>query len=92
MLEKYKELIREFVDGEISSDEFDDLYTKLWYAALEDFLSQESPESKIISDLFLEVDALTNEPPYNTMPEALRESARKALSEILQLQTEQNHS
>lgn len=90
MLEKYVELIRQFVLGDISADDFEDQYIKLWYAALDDFLNQLSPESKIISDLFLEVDAYTNDPPYSTTAEELHESARKALTELLQLQTERN--
>ncbi len=90
MLEKYRELIRQFVVGEISADDFEDQYIKLWYLALDDFLSQISPEAKIISDLFLEVDAYTNDPPYSTTAEELRVSARKALSELLELQTEHN--
>ncbi len=95
MLEKYVDLIRRFVAGEISADDFEDQYVKLWYMALDDFLSQRSPASKIISDLFLEVDAYTNDPDelgsaYSTSAEELREWARKALSELLELQTERN--
>ena len=92
MLEKYRELIRQFVSGEISADDFEDRYIKLWYLALDDFLAQISSEAKIISDLFLEVDAYSNDPEtlgteYCTTAEELRESARKALNELLQLQT-----
>ena len=95
MLEKYVDLIRLFIAEEISADAFEDDYIKLWYAALDDFLSQKSPASKIISDLFLEVDAYTNDPDelgatYSTTADELRESARKALSELLELQTERN--
>jgi hypothetical protein len=93
MLEQYVELIRQFVSGEISADDFEDRYIKLWYLALDDFLGHRSPESKVISDLFLEVDAYSNDPDelgsqYSTTAEELRESARKALSELLELQTE----
>ena len=90
MLEKYVELILQLVEGEISTDEFDERYVKLWYAALDDFLAQRSPEVKIISDIFLEVDALTNDPPYDTTAEALREAARQALADLLELQKEHN--
>lgn len=95
MLGQYVELICQFVSSEISADDFEDRYLKLWYAALDNFLSKRSPESKIISDLFLEVDAYSNDPEslgveYCTTADELRESARKALAELLQLQTEHN--
>ncbi len=95
MLGKYVELIRHFVSGDISADEFEDQYVKLWYAALDDFLAHRSPESKIISDLFLEVDAYSNDPEtlgqeYSATAEELCESSRKALSELLELQKERH--
>lgn len=95
MLEQYIELIQRFVAGSVSADDFENCYIKLWYAALDDFLNERSPASRIISDLFLEVDAYTNDPDelgstYTTTAEELRESAHKALSELLQLQTERN--
>lgn len=95
MFEQYIELIRQFIAGEIDADEFEDRYIKLWYAALDGFLGQISPESKVISDLFLEVDAYSNDPEtlgaeYCTTADELRESARKALAKLLVLQTEHN--
>ena len=90
MLEQYIELIQRFVGGEISADDFEDRYIKLWYAALGNFLSETTPQTEIISDLFLEVDALTNEPPFDTTPEELRSSAEKALSQLVELQKEHN--
>ena len=82
MLEAYVELIRQFVGDEITADDFEDRYIKLWYTALNDFLSQISPEAKIISDLFLEVDAYSNDPEtlgeeYCVTTDQLRELARK---------------
>ncbi|MEP7290481.1 MAG: colicin immunity domain-containing protein [Chloroflexota bacterium] len=95
MLGSYVELIRQFVAGEISADEFEDRYIKLWYAALDNLLSQRTPETKIISDLFLEVDAYSNDPEtlgdsYCVTADQLRESARQALHELMELQKEHN--
>ena len=90
MLESYTRLIEQFTSGEITADEFEDTYIDLWYQYVKTELSVSSPETTLISDLFLEVDAYTNKPPYNVSAEELREAARKALAELLALQKERN--
>lgn len=95
MLEKYTELIRQFVLGEISADDFEEQYIQLWYAALDNFLGERSPESKIISELFLEVDAYSNDPKslgesFCVTADQLRDVAQLALQELLELQKEHN--
>ena len=90
MLEAYIRLIEQFASGEITADEFEDTYIDLWYQYVKTELSVSSPETILISDLFLEVDAYSNQPPHNVSADELREAALKALAELLSLQKERN--
>ena len=91
MLDQYVKLIRAFVAGEMDADAFESAYIDLWYKALDNFLSQQTPETKIIADLFLEVDAYSNDPElgesYCLDADGLRVAAQKALDELVALRT-----
>ncbi|MEP7290479.1 MAG: colicin immunity domain-containing protein [Chloroflexota bacterium] len=84
---RFIELSQRFVTGEINAEQFADQAVDFWQREY-DRLQADSRENAIIAELCLEADALTNEPPFSTTPEALRESARQALHELMELQKE----
>ncbi len=97
MHQAYEELIRQFVHDEISADDFEAEYIRLWYLALDNFLSETTSASSIISDLFLDVDCYSNVPgvvdPVLCLDEnGLREAAQRALDQLTALQTERDKS
>ncbi len=86
---RFVKLVQRFVSSEIDAEQFADQAVDFWYQEY-DHLQGDDRSTQIIADLCLEADALSNEPPFDTTPEALLDMARKALSELLELQTEHN--
>lgn len=86
---QFTELVRQFVAGEIDAELFADQAVDFWYREY-DQLQGDSREMQIIAELCLEADALSSEPPFDSSPEELLEMARRALAELLELQTEHN--
>lgn len=89
MVRHFIELVQQFVSGSIKASEFADRAVDFWSAEYES-LQGASEETRIIAQLCLDADALTNEPPYNIGAEALRTAARRALDQLTELQTEQD--
>ncbi len=86
---QFIKLVQRFVSGEIDAEQFADLAVDFWIHH-DDLRRGSDHATTIISELCLEADALSNQPPYNSTPDELLDMARKALSELLELQTERN--
>jgi self-protective colicin-like immunity protein len=89
MVEKFIQLIKQFIEGHITTDDFENGYVSLWYENLDE-LNQDTSASQIISDLFLEVDAYSNQEPYNVSESQLRLAAQQAMNQLNELQKEHN--
>lgn len=77
--------------GTTSADDFDRQYRKLgesFWNTLD--IPPFTPQSQIISDLFLEVDAYSNQEPYNVSLSQLRNAAQEALTHLNELQKERS--
>ena len=92
LLDQFCEVIVQFVTGSISLEEFQARYADLWQAALDSFLLEATPESHIISDLFLEIDTFSyygkeiGAIPCDTADQ-LRQAAETALRKLSALET-----
>ena len=87
--EQFIKLVQRFVYRRIDAETFADKAVDFWIHH-DDLRRENSRATNIIAELCLEADALSNEPPFNSTPEELLDVARKALSELLELQTERN--
>ncbi len=85
--ERFTLLVQRFVADELEAAQFADQAVEFWQQQYT-YLQEDTRENEIIATLCLEADALTNDPPYATTPEALREAARQALHNLRELQTQ----
>jgi hypothetical protein len=94
-LDEWIRLIRSFVDGTLEPDRFDTAYFDYFRRANEAHDSGEpwiNPPTaeEVISDFYLEVDCLSNDPDlfpdFSVTPHELRPKARKVLAALDQMQ------
>jgi hypothetical protein len=89
MVEKFVQIIKQFVEAHTTADDFENQYIALWYKNLDE-LNQDTLAAHIISNLFLEVDAYSNQTPYNVTESQLRNAAEQALAQLNELQKERS--
>ena len=86
---RFIQLVEDLVSGETDAQQFADSAVDFWQQEFA-HLQADTPENRIIGELCLEADALSNEPPYDSTPDQLRAAARQALADLLELQKEHN--